>query len=55
MADWSVRLSISDSDTYDSSLRFDYDTLNESDKAAISSAIDDLTSAMDDIRDRVIG
>jgi len=54
MATRSIRLSVSDNDSYDSSVRFDDENLSPEQKTQISSAISDMTDAFDVIRNIVI-
>lgn len=54
MATRSIRLSVSDNDSYDSSVRFDDENMTEQQKTQIASAISDMTDAFDVIRNLVI-
>lgn len=54
MATRSIRLSVTDNDSYDSSVRFDDENLSTEQKTQISSAISDMTDAFDVIRNIVI-
>ena len=54
MATRSIRLSVTDNDSYDSSVRFDDENLSTEQKGQISAAISDMTDAFDVIRNIVI-
>lgn len=54
MATRSIRLSVSDNDSYDSSVRFDDEDLTTEQKTQIAGAISDMTDAFDIIRNIVI-
>lgn len=54
MATYNIRLSISENDSYDSTLRFDSEQLTDAQKQSVNTAIADMTSAMDTIRDIVV-
>lgn len=54
MATRSIRLSVSDNDSYDSSVRFDDESYTQAQKDQINSAISDMTDAFDVIRNIVI-
>lgn len=54
MATRSIRLSVSDNDSYDGSVRFDDETLTTEQKTQISNAISDMTDAFDIVRNIVI-
>lgn len=49
-----IRLSVSDNDSYDCSVRFDDEKLSTEQKGQISAAISDMTDAFDVIRNIVI-
>lgn len=51
---YNIRLSVSDNDTYDSSVRFDDENFTTEQKTAVATAISAMTSAFDTIRDMVI-
>lgn len=51
---YTIRVSISENDSYDSSLRFETENLTDTQRTTINTAIADLTAAMDTIRDIVV-
>lgn len=54
MATRNIRLSVSDNDSYDSSVRFDDENLTTEQKTEIANAIGNMTDAFDIIRNIVI-
>lgn len=54
MSTYNIRLSISEKDSYDSTLRFESDDLSTQQKSDIDAAIADMTAAMDVIRDIIV-
>ena len=54
MATYNIRLSISENDSYDSTLRFDEAQLTNEQKETVADSISAMTDAMDAIRNIIV-